>query len=234
MKRLWLVILCYLSSTFLFGSSVADTESLRLARASFPDYSDYCVSASNGRLSLVKLVSQENWFEELCLVNTANGQVLKINIDEQSVLSARFIVTGFSSELLVEVLGKTHMGNGSLYLFDTKGSTLLIAPFVDFHHEGYNISDVEAKNAELSKKLSGDGEFSQLFRNGRLDVNYSYNPTKKEILIFGVVDYVRASPDYKTDTLVSSEKVSFVYRFDAKRRVFVGDDKVNLFSTNKW
>lgn len=81
---------------------------------------------------------RKDWWEKLKVGRIEEGNITWINIleppSEKYILSARFVnLKGFNNSIL-EVYGKTHMGYGSLYLYEIKDKEvklLLKTPAVD-------------------------------------------------------------------------------------------------------
>ena len=152
------------------STEAADTESVenairasydqplkRLEATAVPDSEDLFIAICDW---------EDHWWGEFICVKVEDGKITRKAKfeneddapDEQSVLSARpFRDSGFENPL-VEVFGQTHMGNGSLYLYELRGDTLhllLKTRAVDSHDDGAVIRG-GALSAEY-RDLDGDG-----------------------------------------------------------------------------
>ncbi|QQR54898.1 hypothetical protein IPG41_07020 [Candidatus Peregrinibacteria bacterium] len=146
-----------------------------------------------------------DWNSELQVGKMENKEIHWLNMSEkpseQSILSAEFVnLEGFANPF-IEVYGKTHMGNGNLYLYEIEGDNLirrLSLPAYDIHHEydsseenaekyGYSICSEVFKNGQLSSKyedVNNDG-ISDLTLQGSIEVwcEIDANGKTAEILV---------------------------------------------------
>jgi hypothetical protein len=101
-----------------------------ILRAADPDLVRVVASPVPGRPNVFVAICDtetEWWGTFQCVECTPDGRILwktSDEIGEQSVHKARAItVPGFANPL-IEVFGITHMGNGSLYLYELRGQSL--------------------------------------------------------------------------------------------------------------
>jgi hypothetical protein len=140
---------------------------------------------------------QKNWWGTLVAFEFREDRIQWIralDITEQSVLRYRQIDLQPSEYPVIEVFGKTHMGHGSLYLFELRPRepVLRLECFaVDFHHD------------------------ENLIRGGVLDVGYAdrNGDGASDVVLDGIIDVVaEAVPALR------------VFLWDPSREAFVEDD----------
>ena len=156
--------------------------------------------------------TQFQWWGRFECVRVRDGQVgpaaqADVVPTEQSIRSVRAFVDPLLGVTLVEVLGITHMGNGSCYLYEWKDNALrllLETSAVDCHDNGWLIRGGVLKR-----------QYADLNGDGHTDVVFS-----------GIID--------KTDEVQNEELVvrchvrQKVFHWDATRRRFVEDESRRL------
>lgn len=115
--------------------------------------------------------TQEDWSGFFGCYGIRDGRVCwQARVDreptEQSIFTVRGFRHPFFSGLLVEVVGRTHMGNGSLYLYELKGVTLKLR--------------LETRAYDCNHDL-------QAFRDNVLRIEYPFGPTG-EVILHGTID----------------------------------------------
>lgn len=114
---------------------------------------------------------EKDWWEEIKVGMLKDGEIKWIKIEkpphEQSILSVRFIdLKGFAHPIL-EIYGSTHMGNGSLHLYEVKDDQLLQI-FETVAVDSYNENKWDSENYQKY----GYGTCGQVYEGGKLFVTY--------------------------------------------------------------
>ena len=170
---------------------------------------------------------EKNWREELKIGALENGMKwLKTENPpvEQSILSARFIDLDGFQRPIIEVYGKTHMGNGSLYLYEIKDDAL----FLIFKTVAVDFYDESKWDPENYQKY-GYSTCGQIYEDGKLSVAYSdmNKDGMSDVVLTGKINVVcegkTRTENFIKDTniKVSEMPVNRIYLWDEKNQVFV-------------
>lgn len=145
----WMLLFFFLISSFYFVNFQKKEYLKRSALQTFYTSSwpvdDVVItfSPSDHNLFLAIIETEKDWSEELYVGKLSDNSSVKwLQIDqpptENSILSARFINLTGTDKPVLEIYGKTHVGNGKLYLYEVKEHTLSLmfdTVAVDAHNE---------------------------------------------------------------------------------------------------
>ncbi|MGE5417001.1 MAG: hypothetical protein ACM3UZ_09590 [Acidobacteriota bacterium] len=214
-----------LSETEILTKELVKREKLYSADAvhlyKYPDDNIYVAVIEN----------QKDWWEFVYLCYMKDGKVASIKLlaspDDDAgydILSLRFAkLKGFNNSL-IEIYNKTHMGNGSFYLYELNSGkpNLILDTFaVDYNYEGsgYYKGDVFQYN------------ISTLIKNEKLDVQYRdmNNDGYDDVILTGIVEYYKDSDeewahDVYTGELVNTEPWEKVFLYDITKNRFIKDE----------
>lgn len=159
------------------------------------------------------IVGEQDWWEELRIgkKNGANIQWFRIDEkpSEQSILNVRFLqLKGFTNPIL-EVYGQTHVGYGSLYLYelhDDQAILFLKTPAVDFKADG----------AAMPENYERYGYYhcGEVFQDGILQSSYEdmNNDGFADVQLAGVADMI--CDDDEKEAFVATRKTEKKFIWD--------------------
>ena len=160
------------------------------------------------------LYSDKNAYN-LCLYNKNNEIHKEIKIGEINIFSAKLIK--YMNIIVVEVIGYTNMGNGSLYLFDTDLNLLLERFYVDTHMEMWEYYDFRKMELFMNREYIQGENISEVFRDGNLNIDYNYNG-ENIIRIYGTKDYI--SEINGKQEIIISEEINENYTYSRENNKF--------------
>lgn len=162
-------------------------------------------------LSLFVFVDQEDWFEKAVFYNSKTDEVTELNdISESAIYSAKIIKTGRKD--FFEVVGLTHMGHGSVYLYDSDGKVFFEYSYVDIHHESMQFPDYISypflRNAVENNLYESYGK---VFENETLNMDYS-KFDQGILRIYGKCNYI-GDDGYDNSEVLGSEEIERIFTY---------------------
>ncbi|MDD4476731.1 MAG: hypothetical protein PHY40_01070 [Patescibacteria group bacterium] len=173
--RLWSILLIMILPLFLNGSIVYSLENKikdQIVKGQSEQLEDIELTYSqNKKYFLAQIEWERDWWEEIKVGNVKNKNINWLPIDklpgEQAILSARFIsLEGFGNPL-VEIYGLTHVGHGSLYIYEIKNDKLNLL----FETHAVDINP-DIKWSPDNFKKYGYGNCGEIFSNDKLASEY--------------------------------------------------------------
>ncbi len=180
---------------------------------------DIVVLGSNNRNQwLVKL---SNPTPTIALMDINGHKMYQIPIEENGILSAQFITLPYMRESVIEVVGCSTGGKGSLYLFNADLVVLLKTRYFDSHREKVPYEGYHAIKA-FAKRQSQTETISQVYRNSHLQVDYR-DTRNKTVKVTGYCDYI-AEGDGEAVTVFSEGVEKYFQYSDTKKKFeYVGN-----------
>ena len=166
-----------------------------------------------GLYDLFIVIYEPDWSNRVVLYHSALKTITEFTIDEMSVYSAKIIKT--ENNTVIEIIGQTHMGNGSIYLFTFEKQLLFQHYILDVHHEGMEYADFRKIEHFKTIPYRHGETFSRIFKDNVLKIDYSQFDTGK-IRIYGTVLYI-SELDNKT-TVLAQFDIERIYRYNSRLR----------------
>jgi hypothetical protein len=178
-------------------------------------------SESDPKLFFAILEWEKDWWENLKIGRLENDKSIRwLAIDnpikQQYILSAKFIyLKGFADPIL-EIYGKTHVGNGSLYLYKITGNRaelLLETRAVD--------SKNELSTSPDNYKQYGYWQCDEVFRDGQLKSEYAdmNKDGVAEVVLNGVSEVICQDDSgiEKKEIVVRIKEIEKLFSWDGKK-----------------
>lgn len=154
------------------------------------------------------------------------GKYIELFQDEINISTYRVLT--LNNTFIVEITAITNMGNGSTYLYDLNGDTILKAVTIDSHEECLQYYEYHKIDQFKIRKYNGD-EISRIFENSILNNDYS-NFTKGIIRFYGDVLYISENKNKRE--IIYKDKIQLVYKNDGssfKLDEIIGDENRKYF-----
>lgn len=217
--KLWVVGILFIAISVLFAYQSAEPSlAASIMRTISPDdridiediQAEY---ANNHSLFWSIIVNEEDWWEELRIGRKNGTDIQWLTIDErpseQSILKVRFLqLEGFTNPIL-EVYGKTHVGYGSLYLYELRADHAILifeTPAVDFKADG----------AAMPENHTQYGYYNcgEVFQGGILQSSYEdiNNDGFADLQLSGIADMI--CDNEGREELVATRKIEKKFIWD--------------------
>ncbi len=181
------------------------------------------------------IISREkDWWEDLHVGRKQGGVIQWLKIEkkpiEQSILSVRFVRVGGFENPILEVYGETHVGNGTLYLYEIRNTDvrqLVSVPgVVDSYPDG-------AMNPENVEKY-GYMQCGPIFKNGALNSEYKdlNNDELNDVYLSGELNMLCETNNdtdgdgHMDQVIVASKRVEKVFFWDIYSQQFQESKKM--------
>ena len=201
---------------------------LAVLKEKYPSAKEIKISDSYDSYGLWMITDEPHWSSWAVLYNSASKTITELTIDEMSVYSAKIIRT--KNNTIIEIIGQTHMGNGSVYLFTFEKELLFRHYILDSHYDSMEYA--EFRKIEQFKNIPyrvGE-EFSRIFKDNVLKIDYSQFDTGK-IRIYGTVLYI-SELDNKT-TVLAQFDIERIYRYNSRLRRYELSKRTGEFYESK-
>ena len=154
------------------------------------------------------------------------GKYIELLQDEINIRAYR--VLNLDNTFIVEITAITTMGNGSTYLYNLNGNTILKAVTIDLHEELLEYYEYHKIDQFKMRKYTGEG-ISRIFENTILNDDYS-NFTKGIIRFYGNVLYISEN-DNKRE-IIYKDRIELKFKKDGdtfKLNEIIGDENRKYF-----
>ncbi len=154
------------------------------------------------------------------------GKYIELLQDEINIRAYR--VLNLDNTFIVEITAITTMGNGSTYLYNLNGNTILKAVTIDLHEELLEYYEYHKIDQFKMRKYTGE-RISRIFENTILNDDYS-NFTKGIIRFYGNVLYISEN-DNKRE-IIYKDRIELKFKKDGdtfKLNEIIGDENRKYF-----
>jgi len=207
MKKTIMLMLSFILSSFVW----AQRETLAALREKYPSAKEIKIIGTYDSNNLCVIIEEPHWSSYTVLYNSVSKTITELTIDEISIYSAKIIKTKHNT--IIEIIGQTHMGNGSIYLFTFKKQLLFQHYILDVHHEGMEYADFRKIEHFKTIPYRHGETFSRIFKDNVLKIDYSQFDTGR-IRIYGTVLYI-SELDNKTTVLAQCD-IERIYRYNSR------------------
>ena len=211
MKKVITIMLSFTLLTLVW----AHDEAFATLKEKHPFAKEIKMVDTYGLYDLFIVIYEPDWSNRVVLYHSALKTITEFTIDEMSVYSAKIIKT--ENNTVIEIIGQTHMGNGSVYLFTFENKLLFRHYALDMHYDSMEYSEF-CKIEQFKTIPYRRGElFSRVFKDAVLKIDYSQFDTGI-IRIYGTVLYI--SEWDKITTVIAQLDVERVYQYNSHVRQY--------------
>ena len=189
----------------------AQSEPLAVLKEKYPWAKEIKIIDIYDSNSLYMIIDEPHWSSCAVLYNSESKAITEFTIDEMSVYSAKIIKT--KKNTIIEIIGQTHMGNGSIYLFTAEKKLLFQHYILDVHHEGMEFADFRKIEQFKTIPFRNGETFSRIFKDDVLKIDYSQFDMGI-IRVYGTILYI-SELDNKT-TVLAQFDVERIYRYNSR------------------